>query len=194
MPMSKCLLMSVLLVAAAWQPVAAQVRKCTTPEGMDIFTDRQCPDVGAVEQPPKTAPVAGSRERSGGCARSLRDLVQELNGAFDARDANRLAGVYNWNGMSGSAAYAALERLDAIVQRPLVGIYPVMPAEPAETLLAETRISEDGGEDGTEPAPPPRPRQAPVALRVEQTLANGSTPSRTVFGLQKYFGCWWIKG
>jgi hypothetical protein len=188
MPMSKCLLMSVLLVAAAWQPVAAQVRKCTTPEGMDIFTDRQCPDVGAVEQPPKPAPVTGSRAHAGGCARSLRDLVQELNGAFDARDANRLAGVYNWNGMSGSAAYAALERLDALVQRPLVGIYPVMPAEPADTST-ETSFSEDG----TEPAPP-RPRQAPVALRVEQTLANGSTPSRTVFGLQKYFGCWWIKG
>jgi hypothetical protein len=33
-----------------------------------------------------------------------------------------------------------------------------------------------------------------VALRVEQTLANGSTPSRTVFGLRKYFGCWGIKG
>ncbi|QSX74925.1 hypothetical protein HIV01_017590 [Lysobacter arenosi] len=187
--MSKCLLMSVLLAAATWQPVAAQVHKCTTPEGMDIFTDRQCADVGAVEQPPKTAPAAGSRERSGGCARSLRDLVQELNGAFDARDANRLAGVYNWNGMSGSAAYAALERLDAMVQRPLVGIYPVMPSEPAEMLSTEA-----GTDDGTEPAPPPRPRQAPVALRVEQTLANGSTPSRTVFGLQKYFGCWWIKG
>jgi len=189
MPMSKCLLMSVLLVAAAWQPVAAQVRRCTTPEGMDIFTDRQCPDIGAVEQPARTAPPSGSRERSGGCARSLRDLVRELNGAFDARDANRLAGVYNWNGMSGSAAYATLERLDALVQRPLVGIYPVMPAEPSEVVSADAGT----GEEGVEPAPP-RPRQAPVALRVEQTLANGSTPSRTVFGLQKYFGCWWIKG
>ncbi len=189
MPMSKYLLMTVLLVAAAWQPVSAQVRRCTTPEGMDIFTDRQCPDVGAVEQAPRAAPPTGSRERVGGCARSLRDLVHELNGAFDARDANRLAGVYNWNGMSGSAAYAALERLDALVQRPLVGIYPVMPAEPGETVLADAAL----GVEGTELAPP-RPRQAPVALRVEQTLANGSTPSHTVFGLQKYFGCWWIKG
>jgi hypothetical protein len=71
---------------------------------------------------------------------------------------------------------------------------PAEPAEPAETLPAEARVGEDGEGYGTEPAPPPRPRQAPVALRVEQTLANGSTPSRTVFGLQKYFGCWWIKG
>jgi len=33
-----------------------------------------------------------------------------------------------------------------------------------------------------------------VALRVEQTLANGSTPSRSVFGLHRHFGCWWIRG
>jgi hypothetical protein len=31
-----------------------------------------------------------------------------------------------------------------------------------------------------------------VALRVEQTLANGSTPSRTVFGLRRHLDCWWI--
>jgi hypothetical protein len=36
-------------------------------------------------------------------------------------------------------------------------------------------------------------RRNPVALRIEQTLANGATPSRTVFGLTHYFGCWWIR-
>ena len=37
-------------------------------------------------------------------------------------------------------------------------------------------------------------RQRPIGLRVEQTLANGSTPSSTTFGLQRHLGCWWIKG
>lgn len=37
-------------------------------------------------------------------------------------------------------------------------------------------------------------RRAPVGLRLEQTLGNGITPSRTVFGLTRHFGCWWIKG
>jgi hypothetical protein len=37
-------------------------------------------------------------------------------------------------------------------------------------------------------------RRAPVALRLEQTLGNGVTPSRTVFGLTRHYGCWWIKG
>jgi hypothetical protein len=35
-------------------------------------------------------------------------------------------------------------------------------------------------------------RTPPVALRVEQTLANGSTPSHTVFGLRRHFDCWWV--
>ncbi|HEY5804581.1 MAG TPA: hypothetical protein VIT90_12885 [Lysobacter sp.] len=194
--MSKCplVLLAALLAAAGSQPVSAQVHRCTTPEGMDIFTDRACPDVGAVEQPPQAPPTSGAKARSGGCARSLRDLVQELNGAFDARDANRLAGVYHWAGMSGSTAYNVLARLDAIVQLPLVGIVPVMPAEPPDApLTAEDTVSVSP--DGNEPSPPvPRPRRAPVALRVEQTQANGITPAQTVFGLQKHFGCWWIKG
>jgi hypothetical protein len=29
-------------------------------------------------------------------------------------------------------------------------------------------------------------------LRLEQTLANGSTPSHTVLGLRRSFGCWWV--
>ncbi|HEY5850526.1 MAG TPA: hypothetical protein VIT62_07150 [Lysobacter sp.] len=163
---------------------------------MDIFTDRACPDVGAVEQPPQAPPTAGAKARSGGCARNLRQLVQEINGAFDARDANRLAGVYHWAGMSGSTAYAVLARLDALVQLPLVDIVPVIPAEPLDAPIDAPMADSDAvpiSMDGSEP-PAPRPRRAPVALRVEQTQANGITPARTVFGLQKHFGCWWIKG
>ncbi|UNK50846.1 hypothetical protein MNR01_07555 [Lysobacter sp. S4-A87] len=189
--MSKSLLVTVLLAMAGTQPVAAQVHRCTMPDGVDVYTDRACPDVGAVEQAPKAAPPAVARARTGGCARNLRDLVHEINGAFDARDANRLAGVYHWAGMSGSNAYDVLARLDALVQLPLVGIVPVMPAESgdeAAAMEAAPLFEEDPV------IAPPRPRRPPVALRVEQTQANGITPARTVFGLQKHFGCWWIKG
>ena len=99
--------------------------------------------------------------------------------------------------MSGESAYAVMARLDAIVQRPLLDIAPVMPAEAEPAVDAAMGASDTGPIraefDPVEPAPPP-PRRAPVALRVEQTLANGVTPSHTVFGLQKHFGCWWIKG
>lgn len=41
------------------------------------------------------------------------------------------------------------------------------------------------------PAPVPQPRA--VALRVEQTLPGTATPSRTVFALQRRFGCLWLR-
>lgn len=52
-------------------------------------------------------------------------------------------------------------------------------------------------QDAAVPEPPPasetpRPRRVPHAIRVEQALANTGTPSRTVFGLRRHLGCWWI--
>ena len=154
---------------------------------MQIFTDRSCAEVGATEQAPaRAAPSLPQKARTGGCARSVDDLVFEITGAFDARDANRLAAVYHWTGMGGDAAYDVMARLDSLVQRPLLDIVPLMPGEPADQE-ATVAAFDDTAQAPTRPA-------SPVALRVDQTLANGITPARTVFGLQKHFGCWWIKG
>jgi len=198
----RALLVPVLLACCA--PVAAQVRHCVLPDGQSVFTDRGCAEVGGVEQTQQQQPaVVGNveKKRGGpGCARNIDDLLFEMNTAFNAHDANRLAGVYHWAGMSGSTAYNVMQRLDVIVQRPLVDIVPVMPEDeapaapevappyPAFTDAAVVQAPADAPV-----APAPRPR-APVAVRVEQTLDNGITPARTVFGLQKHFGCWWIKG
>lgn len=43
-----------------------------------------------------------------------------------------------------------------------------------------------------QPTPEPPRRRMPYALQVDQTLAGGSTPSRTVFGLRRHLDCWWI--
>jgi hypothetical protein len=174
----------VLLAALAWpQPVAAQVRRCTTADGSTIFTDRRCADIGAVERLPRAAAgsAGGLRLYRRGCARNLQDLVYEMTTAIDAHDANRLAGVYHWVGITGTGANGIMARLDTIVRRPLVDITPVAARSPA---------SEDG--EAYYPSTIPQ-RSAPVALRVEQTLGNASTPSRTVFGLQRHFDCWWIR-
>ncbi|MDI9237383.1 hypothetical protein QLQ15_00460 [Lysobacter sp. LF1] len=175
-------------LALAWGPSCmAQVQHCVTPDGMQVFTDRGCAEIGAVEQAPaRPALSTPQKARAGGCARSVDDLLFEITGAFGAHDANRLANVYHWAGMGGDAAYDVMARLDAMVQRPLLDLVPVMPEAPAETEPAVATLDEAG-------AAPSKPA-IPVGLRVEQTLANGITPSRTVFGLQKHFGCWWIKG
>ena len=168
-----------LLPAFVPGTVQAQVRRCTTSDGMDIFTDRRCADLGATERLPREAAAASRlRLHRSGCSRNLQDLVYEMTTAIDARDANRLAGVYHWVGISGSTSAQLMDRLEAIVQRPLVDIVPVT-------------AGMDDGDAGYYPTTIPA-RQPPVALRVEQTLANGSTPARTVFGLRRHFDCWWI--
>lgn len=188
---------NLMLLAAlgAWsmQPALthAEVRRCSAPDGSLVFTDRRCEDIGAIERVPHDAVSMGaSRVYRGGCSRNLRDLVYEVTSAIDGRDVNRLASVYHWVGISTSTAYGVMNRLDSIAQRPLVDIAPISAAR-------EEPVYEDDGaptDADADSAPPPQPsaRRAPVGLRIEQTLSNGSTPSRTVFGLRRNLGCWWI--
>ena len=74
------------------------------------------------------------------------------------------------------------------VQRPLVDIVPIRPRPPP--IVDENGIVIDENSDGYYPQT--TIRQRPVGLRLEQTLANGSTPSQTVFGLRRSYNCFWI--
>ena len=168
------------LLVAPIVPAQAEVRRCTATDGTTVFTDRRCEDVGAIARVPSG--IAGSgipaRMYRSACSRNLQDLVYEVTTAIDSRDVNRFAGVYYWSGMSTGAGYALMSRLQAIVQRPLVDVTPI--------------ISGSAGTDG-DYYPQTTVPHVPVGLRLEQTLANGSTPSRTVLGLRKYLGCWWVQ-
>ncbi|MEP6633325.1 MAG: hypothetical protein ABJA62_03870 [Luteimonas sp.] len=184
-----------LAVLGAWscKPVIAhaEVHRCSAPDGSLVFTDRRCEDIGAIERVPHDAATPGAgRVYRGGCSRNLRDLVYEVTSAIDSRDVNRLASVYHWVGISTSTAYGVMNRLDAIVQRPLVDIAAIAAAR-EEPVYADNGMQTDADPTAA-PMPMPSVRRAPVGLRIEQTLSNGSTPSRTVFGLRRNLGCWWI--
>lgn len=159
-------LLACLLPAVA----AAQVNRCELPNGDTVYTDRRCDSIGAR---PHVAAAAtpGVRSHRAACARTLRDLAYEVTASIEAHDVNRLAGVYLWSGLGTREGYALMDRLQAVVDRPLVDLQPVYA----------------GGED--EALAPTRP---PVALRLEQTSARGSTPVRAVFGLRRHLDCWWI--
>ena len=124
--------LSLLVLSAAATPAAAEVRRCVTPSGQTIFTDRKCGDVGATERLPPAAGAAPSRVYRGGCARNLQELVFEITTAIDTRDANRLAGVYHWAGMSGSAGdrfalVTATMRIFPALCGAITGGVPMMP-------------------------------------------------------------------
>lgn len=202
-PVLAASLLSAVAIAIflASPPARAQVRRCTTPDGGTVYTDRSCGALGAVETRRQGDGGASAALRyRGGCSRRLQDLVFEVTSAIDARDTNWLARSYHWAGVGHSNGYALLERLDAIAHRPLLNVTAL---RPAQTVVVPAPAGPDAGWsiraaptlDGsplmaaTAPAPPPR---RPVALRIDQVLADGVTPSTTTFGLRRHMDCWWI--
>ncbi len=215
--MAGALLLALAVAALPHASAQAQIRRCTAADGSAVFTDRDCAALGAVESRPQPeSPAASRRGWRGGCARSLQALVFEVGAAIDARDGNRLARSYHWTGMGHRAGYSAIERLDAIAQRPLLNLTAVYPQPPVPMPIpadATPPSTETGATTGTatdSPSAPvpataaaasapvavaramPAAPQRPIGLRLDQVLADGITPSTTTFGLRRHMECWWI--
>lgn len=161
-----------------------RVNRCTNAQGETVFTDRRCDALGATSRlPPRTASVGNTGIYRAGCARRLSELTGQIRDAVSAQDVNRLSSIYLWSNVSNATANQIIGRLESVVQRPLVDIAPVYP-DAAPVPLAPGLVAV-----GTTEAPA-RPR--PVGLRIEQTLGSTATPARTVFGLRRQYGCFWI--
>ncbi|WDK03514.1 hypothetical protein [Xanthomonas campestris] len=177
---------------------AQEIRRCVSPDGQTMFTDRRCEDVGAVSRlPPATRAQGNEGLYRYGCPRRLSELVSLLQLAVDSRDVNRLSSLYLWSGQSDAAANQVLSRLEAIVQRPLLEIAPMYPQSDPPAWEADATASAaapasdpDGGAVGA-PLPPPATRPRPWGLRLEQALASG-TPARSVLRLRRQYNCFWV--
>lgn len=193
MPLHVLLPRLLLLATIAWllraAPAQAQVRRCVGATGELIYTDRLCKEIGASERALQAPGALGTPPAyRGGCARRLSDLVYGVSAAIEARDVNRLALYYDWAGMSTRQGYAVMARLEGIANRPLFDVLPVY--SPGPPIRAADGSLADANADGYYPQT--TARRAPVGLRIEQTFSNGLTPVRTVFGLRKRLGCWWL--
>lgn len=195
--MHRILLASLLLLAAAAclpHAAQAQVRRCTSDDGNLVYTDRKCADIGATERIYSSG-ISGSsgimgRNANRGCSRSVQDLAYSVSSAIQANDVNQLAGLYDFSGASTSSGYRLMVRLGLIASRPLVDVQPMYAGgyDPYSDPYAGIMEFDEDGAVVQRPAVKPRL----IGLRVEQTLSNSSTPSRTVFGLRKNMGCWWV--
>lgn len=187
-------LLLLLLIAGLFAPriVHAQVRHCTAADGSLVYTDRKCDDIGAVERI-APSPMSGGSAMAGRyrnvCARTVQDLVYSLSSALQSGDANQVAGVYDWAGMATSSAYQVMSRLDAIAKRPLVDVQPMYSG--GTNAYGDDVVEFDESTGQVISRPPRKPRL--IGLRVEQTLANGTTPTRINFGLRQRMGCWWVR-
>lgn len=164
----------VLLLSCIAFPAGAVVRRCVAQDGTLVFTDHRCVDIGAVERPQAETTMSVAPVYRDACPRTLRDLVDRLRAAADVRDVNQLASLYLWNGQSTRAANEVMDRLQKIADRPLLDIGPVY-----------SGTTDDEDDYTTE-------RRPLIGLRLEQTLVDGVTPTRTTLGLRRSFGCWWI--
>lgn len=163
-----------------------RLNRCTDAGGQSVYTDRPCETVGArARMPEATAPAAGaSQERAtlgASCPRRLSELVGALRGAVAANDVNRLSTMYLWGAVSNVGAQRILGQLESIARRPLVDIVPVYPPDEADT---GTPVGETGDVALR--------RANPIGLRLHQVLPGTATPSSTVLGLRRQYGCFWI--
>jgi hypothetical protein len=121
-----------------------------------------------------------ARRNSPGCARTPQDLQMLLRGAIALKDVNKIASVYNWAGMSSSAAPAILSRLDDLGKAPVASTQYYNATFGAAALATMT------------------PSMSPVALRSTaqgagflQLVQNGGTQV-TEFEVHKLAGCYFI--
>lgn len=217
MPVSgRALFFLLSLFSACWLwPAAARAQqapnRCTGPAGNTIYTDRACASIGASDRLPRGTASLAYRQRRGGCARTVQELIYEITTAIDTQDVNRLGAVYHWVGMDAASGDRILDRLQTLVDRPLVDIVALRPASAPIIAIADAPVASPGTAAAVVPAAPaiaiapntepagneaaiPRPpeRRAPVGLRLQQTLGKSNTPSQTTLGLRKHLDCWWI--
>jgi len=182
-----------MLCWAPWAQAQAQrVNRCTTAQGETVFTDRSCDALGATARmPPRAASVGNTGIYRAGCARRLSELTGQIRDAVSLQDVNRLSSIYLWGNVSNASANQIIGRLESVVQRPLLDIAPVYPevpmAPPPVPVNPNATLVE-----AVEAAAPPAARPRPIGLRLEQTLGSTATPARTVFGLRRQYGCFWI--
>ena len=164
---------------------AEGVHRCIGANGGAVFTDQHCEDVGAVVRP-EPAPAFGAANPQRvhvhvhDCARTADALQSGLQGALVARDVNRVAGFYQWAGISSAQSANILKRLQAIIDRPLAAVHLIRPHQPIDAngyqTVASTQVSEAS------------------AIEVMQARSgNDPTPARTEFALSRYMGCWWVR-
>ncbi len=160
---------------ACWQGAHAQVHRCTAADGTQVFTDRNCADIGASNRLPPPAALGNTRNaRAAICQRDTTRLAEALAAALQSGDANHIAALYDWAGMGTASANPVLDQLLRITTRRLVDVQPLHAASTPDAGAAAM------------------PAGAVIGLRVEQVLADGRTPAHTTFGLHRRLGCWWL--
>lgn len=171
-----------IALAACAASHAATVHRCIGEHGEIAFSESRCAsgrELGTTDldtpQAAQSAPRSASAPRastSPTCPTSPDALRDRVADAFAQRDANTLAGVMRWDGISGGAANARMRELVAYTGQPLMGIE-----------LGGAAIEASLGDE------PPPPSDTLLTVRTGG-LASGT--SEREFRVTASDGCYWL--
>ena len=185
-----CLSLLLLSAVAGAAGAAEGVRRCEGPDGVTIYTDRECSALGAVDRkidlepavrtgPPDALPSANPSAPllRTDCARTSDTLLFDLRRHVESRNVNRVAGLYHWVGVGTGSARQVMDRLQRLVDHPPSSIEFVYP--PVAPVYDD-------------PAAFPRgtPVEDPVGLR----LVRGDLGLEPAVDLRlvRHAACWWF--
>lgn len=139
------------------------IYRCIGAHGDAVFSDQPCAAMQAtpISAPPSMAASTATTTASSPlpilCAANLGKLRQGIIEAFARHDANRLAGLFLWDGYSQDAVIAHIRSLGKLTEESLLDI-----STPSST--------------STQLGPPPAQSSGTIALA---PFASGSTPAPT---------------
>lgn len=156
----------------------APVYRCIGTHGETVYSEQPC---GAHGEP-FTAPgydngIDRAHGWGGHCATDAQSLSDRVAAAFDSGNVNDLGALFLWRGFGTRAAYARLNRLGTLLDKPLAGLDIV--ADPV----------------------PGWPRQGPAVAGLPRSLriqvadpGMGEDATETwTFPLQQRDGCLWLQ-
>ena len=161
------------------------LNRCIGSDGTSIFTDQKCEDIGAVQRA-DPAPVAGnlgngfSRLRANACARKPEDLLYGIESAINAGDVNQIAAFYHWPGVSSAASVGIFQRLQRLVEPPVLSIELLYARAPHDEYDSNRVIGNS-------------PRRAYAVEVVQSRSQRDSTSIRSALALRTNIGCWWVQ-
>jgi hypothetical protein len=182
---------SLALIALLFLPLPASatsgsdgIHRCISPQGVSIYTDQPCADLGAADRiPPPAAqqPVIENGVIRSDCVRESQTLLFDLRRAIETDNINLLSGLYHWPGVSGGSAVGVMNRLERLMSRPMLSADLVYPE------VAPVHENPEAFPEGTPP-------EDPIAVRIAQSepgeiVGDESEELRLV----RHAECWWLR-
>ena len=183
---------------------ASAILRCQSSDGTPVYTDKACGAFGAKAAPmpgalltriyhdearfdadtdpstPVSLPASARRPASRGCARTPTQLAMDLRGSLMLGDVNRVAESYHWVGMSSRLGERTLDRLQALIGRPVLDSHyfdaSIASASDMGASMVASNDASIGGDAGM----------------LQLVLGDDASRSAIDFDVHRYAGCYFI--